>query len=315
MSWLRPVLRGILRRRFPSAVRRTPPFVLQLNELGPRIVPAVTAVFIPGQGILSVHGDGAANTITVSRDAAGALFVNGGAVVVRGGIPTVANTTRISVFGLGGDDTITLDEGNGALAGANLFGGVGNDTLTGGSGADRLYGQTGNDTLLGKGGNDQSFGGVGNDTLTGGTGDDQAFGQAGNDLMIWNPGEGSDLNEGGAGIDTVEVNGGNGAETFTIAANGKRVRLDRVNPGPFFVDIGTSENLVLNANGGDDTVTAGNGLAPLIALAVNGGAGNDTITGGDGDDRLTGGDGDDNITGGPGEDVIDGGPGNNTVVQ
>ena len=30
--------------------------------------------------------------------------------------------------------------------------------------------------------------------------------------MIWNPGDDTDLNEGGAGIDTVEVNGGNGAE-------------------------------------------------------------------------------------------------------
>jgi Ca2+-binding RTX toxin-like protein len=291
-------------------------FLPRLEPLGERVLPAISAFFTPfGGGVLRVFGDAADNTITVSRDAAGALLVNGGTVAVRGAIPTVANTTRISVFGLAGNDSITLDEANGALAGANLFGGAGNDTLTGGAGADRLYGQAGNDTLLGKGSNDQLFGGVGNDVLTGGTGDDQAFGQAGNDLMIWNPGEGSDLNEGGAGIDTVEVNGGNVAETFTIAANGKRVRLDRVNPGPFFVDIGTSENLVLNANGGDDTVTAGNGLAPLISLAVNGGAGNDNITGGDGDDWLTGGDGDDVITGGPGEDVLDGGPGDNTLIQ
>src|SRR4029077_19518876 len=136
----------------------------------------------------------------------------------------------------------------------------------------------------------------GDDILTGGVGDDQAFGEAGNDRMIWNPGEGSDLNEGGAGIATVEVNGGNGAEIFTVTANGTRVRFDRTNPAPFFIDIGTSENLVLNANGGDDTFTAGNGLAPLIALAVDGGAGNDTITGGDGNDRLVGGDGNDLIT-------------------
>ena len=110
------------------------------------------------------------------------------------------------------------------------------------------------------------------------------FGEAGNDRMIWNPGEGSDLNEGGAGIDTVEVNGGNGAETFTVTPNGTRVRFDRIDPAPFSIDIGTTENLVLNANGGDDTFTAGNGLAPLIQLTVDGGAGNDTITGGDGND-------------------------------
>ena len=72
--------------------------------------------------------------------------------------------------------------------------------------------------------------------------------------MIWNPGDGSDLFEGGAGVDTAEVNGGNGAETFTITANGRRVRLDRVNVAPFTLDIGTTENLVINANGGDDII-------------------------------------------------------------
>ena len=94
--------------------------------------------------------------------------------------------------------------------------------------------------------------------------------------MIWNPGEGTDLNEGGAGNDTVEVNGGNGAETFTVTANGTRVRFDRINPAPFSIDIGTTENLVVNMNGGDDTFTAGNGLAALIQITVDGGAGNDT---------------------------------------
>ena len=51
--------------------------------------------------------------------------------------------------------------------------------------------------------------------------------------MIWNPGDDTDLNEGGDGIDTVEVNGGNGAEKFTVTANGTRVRFDRINPAPF----------------------------------------------------------------------------------
>src|SRR5207342_2713832 len=105
----------------------------------------------------------------------------------------------------------------------------------------------------------------------------------------WNPGDGTDLNEGGTETDTVEVNGGNGAEVFSVTANGTRVRFDRTNPAPFFLDIGTTENLTLNANGGDDAFTASNGLATLIALTVDGGTGNDTITGGDGNDTLLGG--------------------------
>src|SRR6185503_13446359 len=81
-----------------------------------------------------------------------------------------------------------------------------------------------------------------------------------------------------------------------------------------FIDIGTSENLLVNAAGGNDTFTAGNGLATLISLAVDGGAGNDVITGGDGNDRLTGGDGDDVINGGRGNDVALLGAGDDTFV-
>ena len=184
-------------------------------------------------------------------------------------------------------------------------------SLTAGSGADQLFGQAGNDTLNGRGGVDLLFGGTENDTLTGGDADDQAFGEAGNDRMIWNPGDDTDLNEGGAGTDTVEVNGG-GAERFAITANGARVRFDRVTPAPFSIDIGTSENLVLNAGADDDIVEAGTGLAALIKLTVDGGAGNDTISGSDGDDILLGGDGNDRIDGQNGDDVAFLGAGTDT---
>jgi Ca2+-binding RTX toxin-like protein len=273
---------------------------------------ATTAFFSARQ--LSVFGDNLNNTIIASRDAAGNILVNGGAVRVLGGNPTVANTSQIQVFGQGGDDTIALDEANGALPAALMFGGAGNDVLTGGSGNDQLFGGAGNDALLGKGGNDLLFGGSGDDTLTGGSGDDQMFGEAGNDRMIWNPGDGTDLMEGGNGTDTAEVNGGNGAEVFTITANGSRVRFDRTSPAPFSLDIGTTENLVVNANGGDDVITAGNGLSTLIQLTVDGGAGNDTITGGDGADRLLGGDGNDTITGGRGNDTALLGNGDDTFI-
>lgn len=275
---------------------------------------SAAAVFVPSTGILTVTGDAQDNTLTVGRDAAGDLTVNSGAVPIVGGSPTVANVSQIQIFGLGGNDVLSLDETNGALPNARLFGGDGNDTLIGGSGNDQLFGQAGNDTLYGKGGNDLLNGGAGDDVLTGGAGTDQVFGDAGNDRMIWNPGDGTDLNEGGDGIDTVVVNGGNGDEVFTITANGSRVRLDRTSPAPFTVDIGTSENLVVNGNGGNDTITAGNGLAGLLNLAINGGAGNDIITGGDGNDRLTGGDGNDIINGGRGSDRVFLGAGDDTFV-
>jgi Ca2+-binding RTX toxin-like protein len=203
-----------------------------------------------------VTGDNANNTVVVSRNAAGTILVNGGAIPVGGGTATVANTARIQVFGQAGADTLRLDEANGALPRANLFGGSANDVVTGGSGGDQLFGQTGNDTLLGRGGFDFLFGGGENNTLTGGDADDQVFGESGTDRMIWNPGDDTDLDEGGAGTDTVEVNGGGGAEQFTATANGTRVRFDRLDPAPFAIDIGTSEQLVLNANGGADSFSA-----------------------------------------------------------
>jgi Ca2+-binding RTX toxin-like protein len=262
---------------------------------------AVTSTF--SSGVLSINGDSLDNTITVSRNAAGQILVNGGAVNVIGGTPTVANTSKIQVFGLGGNDVITLNEASGALPAANLFGGAGNDTLTGGSGGDQLFGQSGNDTLLGKGGFDLLFGGTENDTLTGGDADDQSFGQSGNDRMIWNPGDDTDLNEGGENEDTVEVNGGGGAEQFTTTANGTRVRFDRLDPAPFSIDIGTSENLVLNANGGNDSASATGNLAALIKMTTDGGTGNDTLLGSNGIDVVLGGAGDDFVDGQQGNDV------------
>src|SRR5215217_6571333 len=257
---------------------------------------AVTASFTPATGTLTVFGDTLNNSITVSRDASGKILVNGGAVVVAGGTATVANTSLIQAFGQSGNDTITLSEVNGALPRANLFGGVGNDVLTGGSGNDMLFGQAGNDTLLG------------------GDADDQVFGEGGNDRMIWNPGDDTDLNEGGADTDTVEVNGGNGAEQFSATANGTRVRFDRVTPAPFSIDIGTSENLVLNANGGDDRFSATGNLAALIRVTVDGGAGNDTLLGSNGADTLLGGDGADVVDGQQGNDVALLGAGDDTFL-
>ena len=311
-SWFKRALKG--NSRSTRRKQRASHYGPALESLEDRLVLSVTASFSAATGVLAVTGDQHNNNITVGRDQGGHILVNGGAIPIAGGAPTVSNTTLIQVSGLAGNDQITLDETNGALPAAKLSGGDGDDILTGGSGNDQLFGDAGNDTLLGKGGADQLFGGDGNDVLTGGTGNDQVFGEGGNDRMIWNPGDGSDVNEGGDGIDTVEVNGGDAAETFTATPNGNRVLFQRTNPAPFSIDIGTSENLVLNANGGDDVFTGSNGLAPLISLTVDGGAGNDTITGGDGNDTLIGGDGNDTIIGGKGNDVAFMGAGDDTFV-
>ena len=277
---------------------------------------------------VDVHALGGADTIVVN-DLTGTDLPLAGVKIdlegVRGSGVADGALDSVTVNGGAGNETINVTPFNGGVlvsgtpAAVGIFhadatdqlivnGGAGNDTinastLAAGAISLTLNGGAGDDVLTGSQGNDVLRGDDGNDTLTGGPGDDQVFGDAGNDRLIWNPGDGTDLFEGGDGSDTAEVNGGNGAEVFTVTANGTRVRFDRLDPAPFSLDIGTTENLVLNMNGGDDTFSATGNLAALISLRVDGGAGNDTILGGNGVDILLGGDGNDFVDGNQGNDV------------
>jgi Ca2+-binding RTX toxin-like protein len=227
-----------------------------LESLEERTLLSATASFVSATGVLSVVGDNQNNTIVVSRDVGGHILVNGGAIPITGGAPTVANTSLIQVFGQGGDDQISLDETNGALPAAKLFGGDGNDTLTGGSGNDQLFGEGGNDTLLGKGGADQLSGGDGNDLLIGGTGNDSAFMGAGDDTFVWNPGDGSDVVEGQGGHDTLQFNGAAASENISLSANGSRLLLAR-DVGNVTMDVNGVEQVNVVALGGADNLTVG----------------------------------------------------------
>ena len=144
---------------------------------------AVSSTFNPGNGALTTTGDNLDNTITTSRDATGSILINAGAVPIQGGTATVTNTGLIQAFGQDGNDTISLDETNSALPSAKMFGGLGNDTVIGGSGADQLLGEAGNDILNGAGGADAMTGGLGNDAY---------FVDNISDQTIENPGEGND---------------------------------------------------------------------------------------------------------------------------
>jgi Ca2+-binding RTX toxin-like protein len=256
----------------PRSAFRFSPSVVSLES---REVPAVTAVFNPGAGALTVFGDSADNQIVVSRDALGVISVNGQVPLagnIPGGFPSVFNTRTISVFGQGGNDAIRMDETNGPLPAAQLFGGSGNDTLIGGSSNDALHGQDGNDTLIAGGGDDfvlgqsgndvllggdgvdQMFGGAGDDFAAGQVGDDVAFLGAGDDTFGWLPGEGSDRVEGEGGFDTMAFIGSNGDEVFEATANGGRLRFTR-DVGDIVMDVDGIETVDLQALDGADTVT------------------------------------------------------------
>src|SRR5436190_8795567 len=86
-----------------------------LEPLEGRTYFSIHAALAIGVGQLTIFGDNLANTIVVSRNAAGNILVNGGAVRVSGPAPTIANTRQIQVHAFGGNDQVSLDEANGAL--------------------------------------------------------------------------------------------------------------------------------------------------------------------------------------------------------
>jgi Ca2+-binding RTX toxin-like protein len=97
-----------------------------------------------------------------------------------------------------------------------VYGGDGNDTLTGDENPNRLFGLGGNDTLRGLGGNDTLTGSAGNDNLQGGTGNDVLSGGDGDDTL--SGGDGRDRLTGNAGAD--DLNGGGGASDYCTLGTG-----------------------------------------------------------------------------------------------
>ena len=286
----------VCQNKFPKK-RRPAHASLSSEHLEDRLLLTVTANFSAATGTLTIVGDENDNEIEVTLDDDGNILVNNGEVAIQGDTPTDQNTTNIVAQGLGGNDLISLNNFNATQIATELDGGEGNDLLIGSDGVDVLRG------------------GAGNDTLIGGRGNDIKLGEDGDDLLIWNNGDGSDLMEGGEGNDTVQVNGADGAgDDFSIDPNGDRVRFQRNNLGLFALDIGTTENLDVNGQGGDDVIAGSVGLAGLISLDLDGGEGNDLLIGGDGVDVLRGGAGNDTLIGGRGNDIKLGEDGNDLLV-
>jgi len=244
------------------------------------------------------------------------------------------------VFGNSGDDEIEADDGgplfyivyegvtNGFRFGNLVFGGPGDDTVTGGKDVDLLFGGANPDkirgaytydfwrhpkiscdcTVLDLGFDyDLIFGGAGNDDLDGGFGTDFVFGGPDNDTIKGN-GEILPLLSpemgflfGGAGSDIIT---GGMFDHITLAMGGTSA--DSVTGSKFGV-------LNLLFGGTDVDSVIGNG--DLLALAF-GGAGNDTVHGGGFVlDLLFGGPDHDNIQGKLGVmDLIFGGPGDDAIT-
>lgn len=220
-----------------------------------------------------------------------------------------------TIFGYGGDDTITAGDGIDAVYGGlgndlidggsnygNLYGDEGNDTIIGGNLSDNIIGGTGDDSLSGgSDGADALYAGAGNDTLSGGAANDQLYGGDNNDLLYG--GDGSDGLHADAGDDTVFgglgndiVDGGTGNDSI----------------------LGEAGNDSIDASNGNDIVYGGDGDDAARGGSnddlIYGDAGNDLLLGDSQNDTLYGGDGNDTVDGGFENDVIDGGAGADSLL-
>ena len=198
---------------------------------------------------------------------------------------------------------------------------AGNDTLDGGAGNDTIYGDGGDDSLSGGADNDSLSGGSGDDRIEGGTGHDTIAGGTGNDAM--SGGDDADLFVMEDDFGTDKIAGGEGGKdydvvTFDALSNGVSVtytgaEAGTATEGPNSVSFTEIEKLVLTNS--SDYVDASIG-----GVAVDTGAGDDTIKVGDGAYDIDAGTGDDRIireagtTADDANSVIDAGDGIDTYV-
>jgi ELWxxDGT repeat protein len=143
-------------------------------------------------GVLTITGSDTDDQIVISRSPGDPSMLK---VLSNGGYGSIklSQISKILVSAGGGNDLINFNEKYGAIPfPSTIYGGTGNDTITGGSEQDRIYGGDGNDWIEGSGGNDIIYGDAGNDRLFGGDGRDHIDGGIGTNVI-----------RGEGGVDTI----------------------------------------------------------------------------------------------------------------
>lgn len=245
-------------------------------------------VTCPTDSLMVMLGDGDDRSATTT-DASRWFTVDGGA-----GNDRLASSDGAGLLGGDGDDE---------LAGVDLLGGAGRDTLVA-AGGERAY----------------LSGGPGEDVLRGGPGDDHL--------------EGDDHEPPAADV----IDGGGGSDSVSYSAHGVPVRIDlqagiagAAGEGDRLsgiehatggrradVLIGDAGANLLEGRGGRNTISGGAGDDRLDTWGggtQDGGPGNDVLSGGPGRNRLSGGPGADTLYGAYGRDVLAGGSGDDRMLM
>ncbi len=185
-----------------------------------------------------------------------------GSDVAGSGDTLTGNTSRNTIIGLAGNDTIYGGDDVGADVGDVMYG------------DDTLNAVTGNDSLFGGNGNDTGYGGLGDDFIEGSAGSDSLYGGAGNDTLSYS------LSDQGVSVTLGGSGSGGHAQGDVLAADFENL-------------LGSAFNDTLIGSSGANFVFGGDGLDSIRGAAgadtIYGGAAVDTIEGGTAGDTLAGG--------------------------
>lgn len=212
-------------------------------------------------------------------------------------VDTVLEEIKLDLNGGDGIDTLDLARAAGGvdvdLAAGTVEGSkaVNFENVIGTEFDDKITGDDQDNVISGLGGVDTIYGGDGNDILVANKGNDFVFGEDGDDLLVWNNGDGSDLMDGGADHDRVQVNfntdlvnndlQNKDVAEFSVTPEGvqfARVELnDQAVNGLFQLDIRNTEVLETNFGGGDDAAQIVDNVLEEIELDLDGGDGIDTL--------------------------------------
>ena len=210
---------------------------------------------------ISASPAAAGSAVEASVDA-GTLHISGSPSPDRIALRLSAADANQLQVDVGDDGTADFTFNRGTFAAIDVRAGNGADTVRidqvdgifTTTEATRIDGENGDDTLTGGTGAEVFDSGRGDDTVDGNAGADTAFLGTGDDTFVWDQGDGSDVVEGGSGSDTLVFNGFGANEVMAATASGDRVLFTRVQ-GPIVMDLDDVEAIDVRPLGGTDTVT------------------------------------------------------------